>query len=493
MASSLIGYLTRSLTILAFSVAVLMTSTAPGLANKYASLIMDADTGAVMHARHASSKRHPASLTKIMTLYMVFDAVERGALTLDQRLPVSRRAAGMPASKLGLKRGQTITVRDAILALVTKSANDAAVVVAEALGGTEIDFARDMTQRARAIGMKNTTFRNASGLYNRRQKSTARDMATLALRIRADFPGYYNLFSRQKFTYRGKTYKNHNNLLAQYKGSDGIKTGYIGAAGFNLVASVERNGRRMIGVVFGGRSAKSRDRHMIKLLDDAYRRSGAVAIRAPISSKTRLALAAAEERTRLATVATAAPTAPRAPSTAVAPEVANPFDLLESDRAAAPPAPFTTRIAEALASVERQGGAPSQRVALGRRLSTTSETLVAALAAEQGATAIRAPLPAAPAPKRVEQGAWLVQVGAFRSVTRARRAAESARDALGPLWTHTEVVLAPTRNTSRKLYRSRLSGLTKTDAQSACKILKTARIDCVPFAPARNAQLAERQ
>ena len=241
-----------------------------GAQAKYASYVIDADTGRVLHAVNEDTRNYPASLTKIMTLYMTFEAMRDGKLTLNQRLKVSRRAEGMAPSKLGLRRGQTITVKDAVLALVTKSANDAAVVLAEAMGGTEIDFAIKMTERARQIGMTRTTFKNASGLPNRRQLSTARDMATLGLRIRADFPEFYSYFSTTHFKYGSRTYKNHNTLLSSYEGTDGIKTGYIRASGFNLVASVERHGHRLLGVVFGGQTGKSRDAHMKSLLDKGF-------------------------------------------------------------------------------------------------------------------------------------------------------------------------------------------------------------------------------
>ena len=237
---------------------------------RYASIVIDERTGKVLHASNPDRQRYPASLTKMMTLYMVFDALDRGKLKLNQRLRVSRRAQGMAPSKLGLKRGQSITVKDAILALITKSANDVAVVVAESLGKTEINFAKMMTRKARSLGMRKTRFRNASGLPNRRQVSTARDMATLARKLITDFPQFYHLFKTQRFSYKRRTYRNHNRLLRAYPGVDGIKTGYIRASGFNLVASTKRYGRRLIGVVFGGKSAKSRDRHMRKLFERAY-------------------------------------------------------------------------------------------------------------------------------------------------------------------------------------------------------------------------------
>ena len=248
----------------------LALSVATAAQARYASIVIDYDTGRVLHESNADTRNYPASLAKMMTLYLAFEALERGDITLDRKLKVSRRAAGMPAAKLGLKRGETITVENAILALITKSANDAAVVVAEALGGKETKFARMMTRKAKALGMKRTQFRNASGLPNRRQLSTARDMATLARALIRDFPKYYKLFSTKEFVYKGRRHRNHNRLLRKYAGADGLKTGYIRASGFNLAASVSRNGRRLIAVVFGGKTPRSRDRHIAKLLDRGF-------------------------------------------------------------------------------------------------------------------------------------------------------------------------------------------------------------------------------
>lgn len=239
----------------------------------YASFVMDAQSGEVFHARNADTRNFPASLTKIMTLFMVFEGLETGRLKLDQALPVSRRAAGQAPSKLGLKVGQTITVREAIGALSVKSANDVATVVAEAIGGTEIKFAQMMTRRAREIGMRRTTFKNASGLPNRGQLSTARDMAVLGKAMLDRFPNQYAHFSDLTFEYGKRTYSNHNKLLKTYEGMDGIKTGYIRASGFNLVASAERNGVRLIGVVFGGKTGQSRDTHMASLLNRSWGRA----------------------------------------------------------------------------------------------------------------------------------------------------------------------------------------------------------------------------
>ncbi|MEK9661476.1 MAG: D-alanyl-D-alanine carboxypeptidase [Alphaproteobacteria bacterium] len=239
-------------------------------AAKYASIVVDAYDGRVVHATNADTRNYPASLTKIMTLFMIFEALDEGTLKIDQKLPVSARAAGQAPSKLGLTKDSTITVDNAIKALVTKSANDVATVVAEALGGTEIAFAQAMTAKARSIGMSRTTFRNASGLPNRGQLSTARDMAMLARTMLENFPHHYHYFSIKSFTYGKRTYDNHNKLLGRYDGADGIKTGYIRASGFNLVASVERDGTRLIGVVFGGKTQRSRDLHMASLLNKSW-------------------------------------------------------------------------------------------------------------------------------------------------------------------------------------------------------------------------------
>ena len=237
---------------------------------RYAAIVIDVESGEVLHETNADTRNHPASLTKMMTLYMLFEALQDGRVMADQDLEVSRRAAGMPNSKLGLKRGETISVDDAILALVTKSANDVAVVIAETLAPTESQFAQMMTKKAKALGMNRTSFRNASGLYNRRQLSTARDMATLAQALIRDFPERYKSFSARSFSHNGRVYRNHNKLLRSYQGADGLKTGYIRAAGYNLAASARRDGHRLIAVLFGGRSAKKRNRQVARLLDRGF-------------------------------------------------------------------------------------------------------------------------------------------------------------------------------------------------------------------------------
>jgi D-alanyl-D-alanine carboxypeptidase len=233
-----------------------------------ASIIVDGNTGNVMHTSNADALRHPASLTKIMTLYLLFERLDAGKIKLDTPLKISAHATEQAPTKLGLKIGQTIAVEDAIKAVVTKSANDIAVAIAENLAGDEDEFCRMMTRKARELGMSHTTYVNASGLPDDDQITTARDQALLGRAIEDRFPRYYKYFSTQEFVYHGEAIRNHNHLLGAVGGVDGIKTGYTRASGFNLVTSVHRDGRYIIGVVLGGRSAFERDAHMRELIND---------------------------------------------------------------------------------------------------------------------------------------------------------------------------------------------------------------------------------
>ncbi|UEM22194.1 D-alanyl-D-alanine carboxypeptidase [Skermanella mucosa] len=236
----------------------------------YAELLIDPATGVVLHAQNPDLPTQPASLTKMMTLFLAFDSLDKGELTLDQFIPVSRRAQNMSPSKLGLVAGTSIRVEDAILGLVTRSANDAAVVLAEAIGGTEEGFAEMMTTKARIIGMRNTTFLNASGLPNARQKTTARDIATLSQALIRTHTRHYPYFSRSSFSYNGAVVRSHNRLMNRYDGMDGIKTGFVNASGFNLAATAVRDGRRLIAVVLGGRTSRERDNRVAALLDHGF-------------------------------------------------------------------------------------------------------------------------------------------------------------------------------------------------------------------------------
>lgn len=238
--------------------------------SKYASLVIDADSGRVLHAANANDRRYPASLTKMMTIYLMFEALHQGRMDMDTRMTVSKKAAGMPQTNIGLRQGDTITVRDAVKALVVRSANDVATVAAEHLGKTEWGFGLKMTSKARDLGMNSTVFRNASGLPDSKQYSTARDLVVLATALKRHFPQYYHLFKTTSFTWKGRTYHSHNRVMQNLAGADGLKTGYIRASGFNLATSVQRNGRNLMAIVLGGKTAKSRDDHMVDLVERSY-------------------------------------------------------------------------------------------------------------------------------------------------------------------------------------------------------------------------------
>ena len=235
---------------------------------RYAAIVVEADSGKVLHAVNADQLRYPASLSKMMTLYLLFEEVESGRFSLNSPLHVSTRAANQPPSKLGLKAGSTISVADAIPGIAVKSGNDVAAVVAENISGSEAAFAERMTRTARRIGMQNTIFRNASGLPDPAQMTTARDMAALARALQQRFPRFYPVFSQRTFTYQGRTYPSTNKLLGKVPGLDGVKTGYIRASGYNLVTSVRRNGKRLIVVVFGGPTGAARDAQVTALVDE---------------------------------------------------------------------------------------------------------------------------------------------------------------------------------------------------------------------------------
>ena len=257
------------------ALAVLWTMTTGfAAAAPYAAMVIDARTGEVLHARNHDTRLHPASLTKMMTLYVAFDAIRRGEITLDTEIRVSRNAAAEPPSKLGLRAGQRIKLRYLIRAAAVKSANDAATAIGEAISGSESAFARRMTRTAQALGMTSTTFKNAHGLTQSGHLSTARDMTTMGRRLFYDFPEYYNIFSRRTTDAGITTVRNTNRrLLNAYRGADGIKTGYTRAAGFNLVASAERDGERVIATVFGGRSTATRNKRVMELLDMGFERA----------------------------------------------------------------------------------------------------------------------------------------------------------------------------------------------------------------------------
>ena len=396
-----------------------MASTAH--ASRYAAIVIDDATGKVLHQVNPDAPRYPASLTKMMTLYMTFEAIESKKLGLEQRIPVSARAAGMAPSRLGLRAGETLTVRQAILGLVTKSANDAAAVLGEALGGTEVNFGVLMTKRAQALGMTNTTFKNASGLPNPKQITTARDMATLARALRHDYPQYYTFFKTPEFTFKGITHKNHNRLLAGFEGTDGLKTGFIQASGFNLAASSVRDDRRLVGVVLGGESAGWRDARMMSLFDQAYDRT------LP-PGDTMIADAAPQRK--------AMPT--------------------KTSNAKSKTAPRTGLIASAEAATAgaEQGDAATSLAAL--------------------------PPNRTRAATKPGQG-WAIQVGAFSSHGPAQDAANKVKNKLPKTLKGASVAVSA--GGADNLFRSRLIGLTEKQAQSACKQLIDRGSACITIAP----------
>jgi len=277
------------------------------VAAQYSAIVMDMRDGTVLYESSADRRQQPASLTKMMTLYLAFEAVQNGQLRLDQRVRVSRHAARQPASKLYLRAGQRVSIRSLIRASAIKSANDAAVALAEAISGSEKAFARLMTARARQLGMSNTTFRNANGLTARGHLSTARDMAILGRHLFFDFPQYYNLFSRRTDRAAGKRVWTTNRLLSSYRGADGIKTGYTRAAGYNLVASAHRGRKRIIAALLGGRSSRWRNARMVNLLDKGFARA-----------RTRVAMVAPQVRRLAVARAPLPPAKPGTPATGLA-------------------------------------------------------------------------------------------------------------------------------------------------------------------------------
>ena len=268
------------------------------------SIMIDAETGNVLSSYNADELRYPASLTKLMTLYITFNALDKGLIKMDDKLPVSRTAANRSPSKLGVRPGEKITVRTAILALIVKSANDCATVLAEGLGYSEDKFAITMTEVAHELGMKNTTFKNASGLPNKAQKTTARDMALLAAAVYHHFPEYYKLFSTKKFTYKGRTYYTHNHILKNFKGADGMKTGFTNAAGYNIVTSAERDGNRVIAVTMGHNTIRQRDTKVSSMMTQGLRKLAlADDIKTPnLYAQTQEVKTKAKEETKVAEV-----------------------------------------------------------------------------------------------------------------------------------------------------------------------------------------------
>jgi D-alanyl-D-alanine carboxypeptidase len=434
---------------------------APAEARQEAFILLDHETGGVLDARNADEPAFPASLTKMMTLYLTFRALEAGQITLDSRLKVSKRASAMPPTKLGLKPGSSIKVEDAILGLVTKSANDAASVLAEGLGGSEERFALLMTRTARELGMSRTVFRNASGLPDGQQRSTARDLARLATRLITDHPQRYDYFSRRSFTYAGRTHGNHNRLLASYRGMDGLKTGYTRASGFNLAASAVRGGRRLVAVVLGGSTARARDAQMADLLDVGFDRLSRQRPSAPVEVASVEATHVLPSPAR-PTLIPAAATAAFAATDEAAVAVDEPGEATEEERT----------VAATLAEVKDATPAvvPAPR---------PKKVQLAKADPGPSGKAVKRAKGTATAAKKRGAAPYGVQVGAFQKSAQARAAAKLAMKRVPDLLRGTFVGINSQKVRKKTVFRAILVGLSKDEAATVCRRLKKHKQDCM--------------
>ena len=509
----------------------------------YAAIVVDAKNGAVLHQAAPDAPRHPASLTKIMTLYLLFEQIEAGKMRLDTEMDVSAEAARQAPTKLGLRPGSTLKVDDAIKGLVTKSANDAAVVIAETLGnGSEDEFARAMTRKARALGMKNTTYRNASGLPNDEQITTARDQALLGIAIQERFPKYYRYFALPSFVYNGRALRNHNKLLGRVEGVDGIKTGYTRASGFNLVSSVKRGPRQIVAVVLGGRSGGQRDARMRSLIethiaDASTKPAPALVAEAPKPERAparvvghQLATADNSQiftatRTSEATAAISpGSTAPITPikvktvmvkivppknaavaaKTEIKPE-AIPESAPEPVRAAA----FTASAREEALMETLAAATPIEHPAppsapastpgvLGKlpaMLAAAKDAAIPAAKAETAPPAKAEPprfakLEPARSPKaeehfasapsrHVARGSWAIQVGAYEDEGEAKQHLSSAKSKISQVLKKAEAYIERTVKGAKTYYRARFAGFDRDQAEAACKRLKREDVACM--------------
>ena len=429
-----------------------------------ASIVIDANTDTVISQENPDRLLHPASMSKLMTLYLAFEALESGRISLQRTFPVSAHAESMSPTKLNLVAGQKIAVEDLILSMVTLSANDSAVVLAEGLGGSEDRFGQLMTRKAHQLGMVNSNFRNSNGLPDPAQISTARDMAILCRALIRHFPQYYHYFSVREFTYNGIEHANHNHLMSRYEGMDGLKTGLTNASGFNLAASAVRNGRRLIGVVFGGTSAAQRDDHMAALLDAGFAKTSAVAM------------------------TTAAP--PPVPGH-------KPSELMSSGGSVAvaqiPPAP----VAPASRPIKEVAPEPETAGQNGINLNAQRPKTIAELAAATGQGDVEIPGDAKPAanskasgermamlvtpksqrekgrkaPAQVTEARWSIQVGAYASREATEAAIKQAVKKAPSILKNAKVIVAALKQKHGTVYRGRLSGLEAGDARKACHLL----------------------
>lgn len=472
----------------------------------YAAIVVDAKTGRVLHAENEDALRYPASITKVMTLYLMFEQLERGRFTPDTMLPVSARAAAQAPSKIGLRAGASISVDDAIKSLVTKSANDMAVVVAEAIGGTVENFAVMMTRKARSLGMERTVFRNASGLPDKEQVTTASDLAILARAIQDRFPRYYSYFQTRRFDFAGRSYNNHNKLLGRVDGVDGIKTGFTRLSGFNLMTSARTGDRHIVAIVLGGRSGNSRDQIMANLVERNMPRAYAGARTAPLVAEAPLAarpavVAAAVTNNATPGSASQVSTATIPQPVARAPEAPAPVALsveplqisaLRPVAASVAPAPSPAPAMRWQAGPQAVAPVPDEKrvekAVNGKtegRLdawSGPSGPVASALAAR---TEDRADLRTAsirPAPEKLLKSApsaWVIQVGATTAADQAKDILDAAQNKAGRVLAKAEPFTEKFVHKGETFYRARFSGFAEADAaRAACNALKRNGVSC---------------
>ncbi|WP_349434027.1 D-alanyl-D-alanine carboxypeptidase [Pararhizobium sp. A13] len=471
---TIVPFLQKTCRVLLVSLAASLTTISTAAAAQYAGIVVDAKTGKVLYSEDADSLRYPASLTKMMTLYLTFEALEAGKISTSTPVPFSKHASAEPPSKLGVRAGNSITVEQAILALVTRSANDAATALGELLGGSEDRFGRIMTNKARALGMTRTTYRNANGLPNTAQMTTARDQARLGIALRQHFPQYYSYFSTRSFRFGKQTIGNHNRLLGNVRGVDGIKTGYTRAAGFNLVTSAQADGRSIVGVVLGGKSGGARDAQMrslvAKYLPAASRRGGGDLIAQTADAPTMQAQAVEQ------------------PAEAAVATTGGSFNLPNDG-----PVPDFRYSGETTKSIEVAYAEPAK---VGAN-PVLNETIVPnTLEAQSRKIAKAAPVPAAavdnqitnsvakaatetPAATESTPAGWVIQIGATPDKDQAMTLLENAKDKGGKALRGATPFTVAFASGDGHLYRARFGGFANQDkAVNACKTLKRKGFAC---------------
>lgn len=445
------------LTLILIASLALVPSTPPLVAQssdnlRYAAIVVDAESGEVLFARHADSRRYPASITKVMTLYLTFEALAEGRVKPDDVITVSPHAASQPPSKLGLAAGQTITLDNAMKATAVRSANDMAVAIAEHVGGSEARFAAQMTLKARELGMSQTRYVNANGLPDARQLTSARDLAILARAVMRDFPQYYRYFGLHDWVYEGREYRNTNGLLRTGLGYDGMKTGYTNASGYNLAASAVRDGKRLITIVLGGRTTASRNAHVAELMNTGFEVERARAS----GQLIRVAQTYFEERGFGIGSDNGGPVQ-YASLERDEDEGSAPVTYASLPAAPAAPAPAETRTVAALLRADASGS-----------------DVTAAL---NGAPVGGRPAPRTP-PRQTDDG-WMVQVGAFRDEAVARDWLTEVNRRFRSQFANAE----RTVQNASGWYRSRFTGMTEAAAQAACATLAERRVTCMVVRP----------